>query len=88
MKVLVELRLTLLRVLYDTVKEVAGILQSTQTSPAGSVLSQASADYDFYRLFSSLPDPMVVDSQSGAAPMADVALMGDDTDSVHTQEGL
>ena len=85
MKVLVELRLTLLRVLYE---EVAGILQSTQTSPAGSVLSQDSADYDFYRLFSSLPDPMVVDSQSGAAPMADVALMGDDTDSVHTQEEL
>ena len=81
-----KLRLTLLRVLYE---EVAGILQSTQTSPAGSVLSQASADYDFYRLFSSLPDPMVVDSQSGTAPtVADVALMGDDTDSVHAQEGL
>ena len=45
-KVLVELRLTLLRVLHDTVKKtVDSTIRPTQTSPADSVLTESGMDY-------------------------------------------
>ena len=43
--VLQKLRLTLLRVLYDTVKDTVDIIRSTQTSPAGSVLTISGMRY-------------------------------------------
>ena len=44
--VLQKLRLTLLRVLYDTVKKtVDSTIRPTQTSPADSVLTESGMDY-------------------------------------------
>ena len=86
---LVELRLTLLRTLHDTIKEAMDTLRSTQTSPADSdfELDDSDADYTLeVPKLRRLPPPGNVQTKNPAvaAPIS----VGDGTASVQAQEDL
>ena len=86
---LVELRLTLLRTLHDTIKEAMDTLRSTETSPADSDFESDDSDTDYtleVPKLRKLPPPgnVATKNPAVAAPIS----VGDGTASVQAQEDL